>query len=51
MNEILSQKHDKDWKLTLKGRNPLVVEKALDKARKGSFFLGMDHTWLGWDAC
>lgn len=51
VNEILSQKHDKDWKLTLKGRNPLVVEKALDKARKGSFFLGMDHTWLGWDAC
>jgi 5-methylcytosine-specific restriction endonuclease McrA len=49
VNEILSHKHDKDWKRTLKGRNLLVVEKALAKARKGSFFLGLDHTWLSWD--
>ena len=48
-NETLSQKQDKDWKRTLKGRNPLVVEKAVAKARKGGFYLGLDHTWLSWD--
>jgi hypothetical protein len=48
-NETLSQKQDKDWKRALKGRNPLVAEKAVAKARKGGFYLGLDHTWLSWD--
>jgi len=48
-NDTLSQKQDKDWKRTLKGRNPLVVEKAVAKAIKGGFYLGLDHTWLSWD--
>jgi len=48
-NDTLSQKQDKDWKRTLKGRNQLVVEKAVAKARKGGFYLGLDQTWLSWD--
>lgn len=48
-NATLSQKQDKDWRRLFKGRNMDVIDKALAKAKKGKFYLGLDHTWLSWD--
>ena len=51
VNDVLAQKQEKEWKNRIfKGRNWEMVEKAIGKARKGNFFLGLDHTWLSWDA-
>lgn len=48
-NAALAQKQDKDWRRLFKGRNMDVIDKALAKARKGKFYLGLDRTWLSWD--
>jgi hypothetical protein len=48
-NETLGRKQDKEWKRVFKGRNQDAVDKAIAKARKGGFYLGLDHTWLSWD--
>lgn len=45
-NATLGQKSDKDWNRLYKGRNMDVVERAVAKARKSKFYLGLDRTWL-----
>lgn len=48
-NETMGKRQPKDWQRLFKGRSVASIDKALAKAQKGNFWLGLDRTWLIWD--
>lgn len=45
-NGVVAARDDALWQTAYKGRNTETVAKAVGKARKNGFFLGMEPNWM-----